>query len=81
MVTSTPHQIQPTVRERLTAARDGLYEIRRQIDALRPALANGPSDTINSARQELCGALARRIEIAEGEIQELLDMLELDTKK
>ena len=32
------------------------------------------------ARQELCSALVRRLEIAENQIRELEDMLELDRK-
>lgn len=68
----------PDHRRVLTVARDGIYEIRRQIDGLRPSLATSSSDTINAARQELCGALVRRLEIAESEVQQLLDMLELD---
>jgi hypothetical protein len=36
-----------------------------------------PSDTINLARQELSSALVRRLEIAESEFHQLLDMLKL----
>ena len=74
-----PDQL-PDQARALTAARDGIYEIRRQIDALRPSLATGSSETINAARQELSGALVRRLEIAEDEIQQLLDMLNLARK-
>jgi hypothetical protein len=68
----------PDRRQVLTTAHGGIYEIRRQIEALRPSLATAPSDTINAARQELCGALVRRLEIAESEVQQLIDMLDLD---
>jgi len=61
----------------LATARDGIYEIRRTIEAVRPLLASAPSDTINFARQELSGALVRRLEIAESELQQLIDMLKL----
>jgi hypothetical protein len=62
----------------LTGIRDGIYEIRRQVEALRPTLATAATDTINIARQELCGALARRLEIAESEVGQLLEMMGLD---
>jgi hypothetical protein len=62
----------------LTGARESIYEIRRQIETLRPSLTAGPRDTFNAARQELCGALVRRLEIAESEVQQLIDMLDLD---
>jgi hypothetical protein len=61
----------------LTAARDGIYDIRRKIDVLRPSLAHGGSEAIDAARQELCGALVCRLEIAESEVQQLIDMLQL----
>ena len=72
--------LRPDIVSALNSAREGIYGIRRQIDSLRPALNVGSSDTINVARQELGGALVRRLEIAEGEIQQLLDMLDLDKK-
>jgi hypothetical protein len=62
----------------LASARDEIYEIRRNIEAVRPLLASASSDTINIARQELSGALVRRLEIAESELQQLIDMLSLD---
>jgi len=68
----------PDQTQILTSARAGLYEIRRQIDALRPRLGTGASDAIVAARLDLCGALVRRLEIAESEVQQLLDMLDLD---
>jgi hypothetical protein len=62
----------------LTSAREGIYEIRRRLESLKSSLAAEGTDTISLARQELCAALVHRLEIAESEIQELLDMLELD---
>jgi hypothetical protein len=61
----------------LATARDGIYEIRRNIEAVRPLLSSASSDAINLARQELSGALVRRLEIAESELQQLIDMLKL----
>ncbi|MEA2907202.1 MAG: hypothetical protein QOC56_2863 [Alphaproteobacteria bacterium] len=64
----------------LASARDGIYEIRRRLAALKPRLSTHASDAINMARQELCTALVRRLEIAEREIAELQDMIALDRK-
>ena len=66
--------------EILFSAREGIYEIRRQLNALKPRLATNASEAINIARQELCSALVRRLEIAENEIREIEDMLALDRK-
>jgi hypothetical protein len=67
--------------EILFSTRQQIYEMRRQLNALKPRLATNASETINIARQELCGALVRRLEIAENEIRELEDMLALDRKR
>jgi hypothetical protein len=66
--------------EMLFSARQGIYEIRRRLNELKPRLATNASEAINIARQELCGALVRRLEIAENEMRELEDMLEQDRK-
>ena len=66
--------------ESLFSARQGIYEIRRRLNELKPRLATNVSEAINIARQELCSALGRRLEIAENEFRELEDMLELDRK-
>jgi hypothetical protein len=73
------HQLREHV-EILFSARQGIYEIRRGLNALKPRLAKNASEAVNIARQELCGALVRRLEIAENEMRELEDMLELDRK-
>jgi len=64
----------------MTKARDDLYAIRRELELVRAALVAAPSNTVNSARQDLCAALVRRLEIAENEAQQLLDMLEIGGK-
>jgi hypothetical protein len=66
--------------ESLFSARLRIYEIRRRLNELKPRLATNVSEAINIARQELCSALGRRLEIAENEFRELEDMLELDRK-
>jgi hypothetical protein len=57
-----------------------IYEIRRRLNELKPRLTTNVSEAVNIARQELCSALVRRLEIAENQIRELEDMLELERK-
>jgi hypothetical protein len=66
--------------ESLFSARLGIYEIRRRLNELKPRLATNVSEAINIVRQESCSALVRRLEIAENQVRELEDMLELDRK-
>jgi hypothetical protein len=64
--------------ESLFSARLGIYGIRRRLNELKPRLATNVSEAINIARRELCSAPVRRLEIAENQIRELEDMLELN---
>jgi hypothetical protein len=45
--------------EILFSVRQGIYEIRKQLNAPKPRLATNASEAVNIARQELCGALVR----------------------
>jgi hypothetical protein len=62
----------------LTAVSKGIEGLRRRLQELQPDLSTSTSDVVNAARQELCSALVRRLEIAEKELKELKEMLELN---
>jgi hypothetical protein len=64
----------------LSSVRKGIEGLRRRMEELQPELSTSLSDAINIARQELCTSLVRRLVIAEREVQELQDMLELNQK-
>ena len=64
----------------LSSVRKGIEGLRRRMQELQPELSISESEAVNVARQELCGSLVRRLVIAEKEIQELQDMLELNQK-
>jgi hypothetical protein len=64
----------------LSQIKKGIEGLRRRLRELQPELSTSESGVINIARQELCGSLVRRLEIAEKEVQELQDMLELNQK-
>jgi hypothetical protein len=63
----------------LFSVRKRIEGLRRRIQALQPELSTSSSDVVNAARQELCASLVRRLVIAEKQVQELQDMLELNT--
>jgi hypothetical protein len=48
--------------------------IRRRLQELDPELATSSSEAVNIARQDLCKALVRRLQIAEQELLELEGM-------
>jgi hypothetical protein len=50
------------------------------VQELQPELSTSTSEAVNIARQELCGSLVRRLAMAEEEVRELQDMLELNQK-
>jgi len=58
----------------------GIEGLRRRLQELQPDLSTSTSDVVNTARQALCTALVRRLEIAENELVELREMLELNLK-
>jgi hypothetical protein len=58
----------------------GIEGLRRRLQELQPDLSTSTSDVVNTARQALCTALVRRLEIAEKELVELREMLELNLK-
>ena len=62
----------------LAQIRKGVEGLRRRLRDLQPELSTSESEVVNTARQALCGALVRRLEIAEKELQELQDMLTLN---
>jgi hypothetical protein len=62
----------------LTAVSKGIEGLRRRLQELQPDLSTSTSDVVNAARQELCSALVRRLQIAEKELKELKEMLELN---
>jgi len=62
----------------LSSVRKGVEGLRRRIEELKPELSTSASEAANFARQELCESLVRRLVIAEKEVQELPDMLELN---
>jgi hypothetical protein len=64
----------------LSSVRKGIEELRRRMQELRPELSTSESEAVNVARQEPCGSLVRRLAIAEKEVEELQDMLELNQK-
>jgi len=47
---------------------------------LQPELSTSVSEAVNVARQELCASLIQRLMIAEKEVRELHDLLELNQK-
>jgi hypothetical protein len=64
----------------LSSVLEGIEGLRRRIQELQPELSTSVSEATNVARQELCTSLVRRLVIAEKEVQELQDMLELNQK-
>ncbi len=64
----------------LSSVRKGIEGLRRRVQELQPELSTSVSEVVNVARQELCASLVRRLVIAEKEVQELQDMLELKQK-
>jgi hypothetical protein len=64
----------------LSSVHKGIEGLRRRMQELEPELSTSMSEAVNVARRELCGSLVRRLVIAEKEIQELQDMLELNQK-
>ena len=58
----------------------GIEGLRRRLQELQPDLSTSTSDVVNTARQALCTALVRRLEIEEKELVELREMLELNLK-
>lgn len=64
----------------LSSVHKGIEGIRRKIEELKPHLSTSVSEAANFARQEFCNSLVRRLVIAEREVQELQDMLELNQK-
>ena len=64
----------------LTSVGKGIEGLRRRLQELQPALSTSASDVLNAARQQLCDALVRRLEIAEKELKDLREMLELNLK-
>ena len=64
----------------LSSVREGIEGLRRRMQELQPELSTSASEAVNIARRELCGSLVRRLVLAEEEVQELLDMLELNQK-
>jgi hypothetical protein len=65
---------------RLFSVLEGIEGLRRRMQELQPELSTSVSEATNVARQELCTSLVRRLVIAEKEVQELPDMLELNQK-
>jgi len=64
----------------LSPVHEGIEGLRRRLEELKPDLSTSASEAANFARQELCDSLVRRLVIAEKEVQELQDMLELNQK-
>jgi hypothetical protein len=64
----------------LSSVRKGIDGLRRRMQELQPELSTNGSEAANAARQELCASLVRRLMIAEKEVQELQDMLELNQR-
>jgi hypothetical protein len=64
----------------LSSVLEGIEGLRRRMQELQPELSTSVSEATNFARQELCISLVRRLVIAEEEVQELQDMLELNQK-
>jgi hypothetical protein len=58
----------------------GIEGLRRRLQEVQPELSTSTSEVVNTARQALCTALVRRLEIAEKEVVELREMLELNLK-
>ena len=59
---------------------NGIEGLRRRLQEVQPDLSTSTSEVVNTARQALCTALVRRLEIAEKELVELREMLELNLK-
>jgi hypothetical protein len=64
----------------LTSVFKEIEQSRRKLQEVMPALATSESDVVNLARQQLCSALVLRLEIAERQLKELREMLELNLK-
>jgi hypothetical protein len=64
----------------LFSVRKGIERLRRRMQELQPELSTSTSEVVNTARQEMCASLIRRLVVAEKEVQELQDMLELIQK-
>jgi hypothetical protein len=64
----------------LSSVRKGIDGLRRRMQELQPEVSTSASEAMNVARQELCTSLIRRLMLAEKEVQELQDMLELNQK-
>jgi hypothetical protein len=64
----------------LSLVREGIEGLRRRVQELQPELSTSTSEAVNIARQEMCASLVRRLVMAEKEVQELRDMLELSQK-
>src|SRR5262245_13905104 len=62
----------------LSSVRAGIEELRCRMQELQPELSTSTSEAVNVARQEICASLVRRLVMAEKEVQELQDMLELN---
>jgi hypothetical protein len=65
---------------KLSSVREGIEGLRRRMQELQPELSSSISEAVNIARQEICASLVQRLVIAEKEVQELQDMLELNQK-
>jgi hypothetical protein len=65
---------------KLSSVREGIEGLRRRMQELQPELSTSTSEVVNIARQEMCASLVRRLVMAEKEVQELQDMLELNQK-
>jgi hypothetical protein len=64
----------------LTSVHKEIEGLRRRMQELQPDLSTSTNEVVNVARQELCASLVRRLVIAEQEVRELQDMLELNQK-
>jgi hypothetical protein len=64
----------------LSSVRKGIEGLRRRMQEVQPELSTSTSEAVNIARQEMCASLVRRLVMAEREVQELQDMLELNQK-
>jgi transcriptional regulatory protein LevR len=64
----------------LSSVRKGIEGLRRRVQEVQPELSTSTSEAVNIARQEICASLIRRLVMAEKEVQELQDMIELNQK-
>jgi hypothetical protein len=64
----------------LSSVGKGIDGLRRRMQELQPELSSSVNEAVNVARQELCTSLIQRLMIAEKEVQELHDLLELNQK-